>query len=70
MKHKTSTYKFCGSNKLADEVAYLATKNDLRVSIRTSSGVFKKEHFFQIFGPAEAMDRFEREMQSAKNRIK
>ncbi|QMP84252.1 hypothetical protein HUN41_00134 [Streptomyces phage Coruscant] len=70
MTYKTSTYTFKGSNELADEVAYLATKNDLRVSVRTSTGVFRKEHFFQIFGPAEGIERFEREMNHAKNRIR
>lgn len=70
MTYKTATYTFKGSNKLADEVAYLATKNSLRVDVRISSGVFKKEHFFVIFGPADAMARFEQEMSSAKNRIK
>jgi hypothetical protein len=70
MTYKTSTYTFKGSNELADEVAYLATKNDLRVSVRTSTGIFRKEHFFQIFGPAESMERFEKEMTTAKNRIK
>lgn len=70
MTYKTSTYKFKGSNRLADEVAYLATKNDLRVSTRTSNGIIRKEHLFVIFGPAESMERFEKEMESAKNRLK
>jgi hypothetical protein len=70
MTYTTNTYKFKGSNDLADEVAYLATKNDLRVEARITTGIFTKEHLFVVFGPADGMSRFEREMNQAKNSIR
>lgn len=70
MVYKTEKYTFNGSMALADEVVHIAIKNSLRVSTRTVSGFFKKEHFLEIFGPVARFDRFEREMLLAQNRIK
>ncbi|QAX95852.1 hypothetical protein SEA_WATERMOORE_127 [Streptomyces phage Watermoore] len=70
MSYDTRYYTFNGSNALADEVAYLAVKNHCRVSNRTSTGIFKKEHRFEVFGPKANMDRFESEMENAKRNIK
>ncbi|UOW93549.1 hypothetical protein SEA_PINKIEPIE_124 [Streptomyces phage PinkiePie] len=65
----TRHYTFKGSNKLADEIAYLAVKNHCRVSNRTTTGVFTKEHRFEVFGDVTGMDRFETEMADAKRRL-
>ncbi|ASR77381.1 hypothetical protein FDI36_gp140 [Streptomyces phage NootNoot] len=65
----TRHYTFKGSNKLADEIAYLAVKNHCRVSNRTTTGIFGKEHRFEVFGDITGMDRFEIEMADAKRRL-
>lgn len=70
MSYATRYYTFNGTERLADEVAYLAVKNDCRVASRTSTGFFKKEHRFEVFGPDNNMNRFESEMANAKRNIK
>lgn len=65
----TRYYTFKGSNKLADEIAYLAVKNHCRVADRVTTGVFSKEHRFEVFGDKLSMDRFETEMADAKKRL-
>ncbi|ASR76547.1 hypothetical protein SEA_SAMISTI12_129 [Streptomyces phage Samisti12] len=70
MSYDTRRYTFNGSNALADEVAYLAVKNHCRVSNRVTTGIFKKEHIFVVFGPNSNLDRFESEMKTAKRNIK
>lgn len=66
----TRSYTFKGSNKLADEIAYLAVKNHCRVSSRSCTGIFNKEHRFTVFGDNNGMARFESEMERAKVTIK
>ena len=66
----TKHHTFKGSNALADEVAYLAVKNHCRVSNRSTTGIFNKEHRFEVFGDKASMERFESEMESAKKRLK
>jgi hypothetical protein len=66
----TRYYTCKGSVALANEIVYLATKNDCHVTKRTSKGVIKKEHWFEVFGPKKHMDRFESEMADAKRSIK
>lgn len=68
--YETRSYTFKGSNKLADEIAYLAVKNHCRVSSRTTTGIFNKEHRFTVFGDKSGMKRFETEMERAKDTIK
>ncbi|AYB70958.1 hypothetical protein SEA_YABOI_132 [Streptomyces phage Yaboi] len=70
MNYTSRTYRFSGSNKLADEIAYLAVKNHLRVSTRTSTGLLRKNHMFVVFGDTDGLGRFESEMENAKRRIK
>lgn len=67
--YETRSYTFKGSNRLADEIAYLAVKNHCRVSSRTTTGIFTKEHHFTVFGDKNGMDRFESEMSNAKRNI-
>jgi hypothetical protein len=69
MAYNTKTYRFNGSHALADEIVHLAIRNDLRVSNRSSTGIFRVEHFMEVFGPSDVFERFEREMESAKNRL-
>jgi len=56
--------------KLADEVAMLAIKYQLRVSKRTTTGIIKKSHFFEVFGDTPSMERFESAVESTKRRLK
>lgn len=66
----TRYYTCKGSMALADEIAYLATKNDCTVTNRKSKGIVKKEHWFEVFGPVSCMDRFESEMANAQRSLK
>lgn len=68
--YETRSYTFKGSNRLADEIAYLAVKNHCRVSSRTVTGIFNKEHRFTVFGDKNGMKRFESEMARAKETIR
>jgi hypothetical protein len=70
VNYETRTYRFPGSMKLADEIAMLAIKYQLRVSKRTTTGIIKKSHFFEIFGDTPAFGRFESAMDSTKRRLK
>jgi hypothetical protein len=67
--YETRYYTFKGSNRLADEIAYLAVKNHCRVASRTCTGIFTKEHRFEVFGDVSGMNRFEIEMADAKRRL-
>lgn len=71
MDYTTKTYKFSGPKALGDEIVHIAITNQLRVSKRLQSGILrKKDHFLEIFGPADNITRFEAQMENAKNRIK